>query len=980
MKKLSLVLAVMLLASAVWSLAAGAAEYTLGVGDVLRITVWGHADLATEVAIRPDGYLTFPLVGDLWAVDKTPRQISSELQNMLAEFIVNPQVTVIVSQFRTLHVQVLGEVKESGYYQLKAGARLADVLALAGGPTATADLSSVTVTRYVLDEGGQEHSRVLQVDVNQFLQGGDLAANPLLESGDMIYVPPAGRAAIFGEVRQPASYSLGQGLDILELLAAAGGALDTADLERVVVTSQGEEGPLERIVNVQELLSGRGRPTALRPNDVVFVPKKQQVMVLGAVQNPGVYPLHSEATLLEIIARAGGVLPTGDPSAIAITRRGAGQELIVADLQPALSGRTGGDNPTVDPDDVIFVPEGYQNALVLGAVRSPGSFAVREQWRILDLLAEAGGTTERAGDELTLLRSGVTRTIDLGALERLGLQNERVLPGDVLYVAEGSRQVLVLGEVARPGAYEFRRGDRLLDALALAGGLTPEAWEEQVSLTRQTAQGTQVFTVDFSELMTNRFLADNLPLESGDVIIVPRAARGVIVMGEVQNPGYYQFKAGDSVLDAVMLAGGLLESADAQRVSLTRQTAQGAQVFTVDFAQLMENRVLTDNLSLESGDVIIVPRATRGVVVMGEVQRPGYYQFKAGDSVLDAIMLAGGLLESADAQWISLTRQTAEGAYVEYIDFLELQEERFAAEQRILEDGDVIVVPRSSRNALVLGEVRNPGYYAFGPGETYLDLIGRAGGFTAEADPAKVVVALEGPEGAVTEVVNLDVLSGADYKRQLRGGEVISVPKANNKVLVFGDVVRAGAYTLPSQGRLLDVLAEAGGLKSNIGTEQVVVTRQAPHGEQVWQVTYGQLMGAQNQYNLELSGGDVIYVPAARRQILVLGMVKNPGAYDLPAGARLLDAIALAGGPLDRAALENVGIYRDGVLDESEQVPMGQDKVLFTGDAQENPLLRPGDIIYIPETKKPDWTKIFGFVGAISSFKSALFNIFDWRW
>lgn len=978
MKKLSLVLAVMLLASAVWSLAAGAAEYTLGVGDVLRITVWGHADLATEVAIRPDGYLTFPLVGDLWAVDKTPRQISSELQNMLAEFIVNPQVTVIVSQFRTLHVQVLGEVKESGYYQLKAGARLADVLALAGGPTATADLSSVTVTRYVLDEGGQEHSRVLQVDVNQFLQGGDLAANPLLESGDMIYVPPAGRAAIFGEVRQPASYSLGQGLDILELLAAAGGALDTADLERVVVTSQGEEGPLERIVNVQELLSGRGRPTALRPNDVVFVPKKQQVMVLGAVQNPGVYPLHSEATLLEIIARAGGVLPTGDPSAIAITRRDAGQELIVADLQPALSGRTGGDNPTVDPDDVIFVPEGYQNALVLGAVRSPGSFAVREQWRILDLLAEAGGTTERAGDELTLLRSGVTRTIDLGALERLGLQNERVLPGDVLYVAEGSRQVLVLGEVARPGAYEFRRGDRLLDALALAGGLTPEAWEEQVSLTRQTAQGTQVFTVDFSELMTNRFLADNLPLESGDVIIVPRAARGVIVMGEVQNPGYYQFKAGDSVLDAVMLAGGLLESADAQRVSLTRQTAQGAQVFTVDFAQLMENRVLTDNLSLESGDVIIVPRATRGVVVMGEVQRPGYYQFKAGDSVLDAIMLAGGLLESADAQWISLTRQTAEGAYVEYIDFLELQEERFAAEQRILEDGDVIVVPRSSRNALVLGEVRNPGYYAFGPGETYLDLIGRAGGFTAEADPAKVVVALEGPEGAVTEVVNLDVLSGADYKRQLRGGEVISVPKANNKVLVFGDVVRAGAYTLPSQGRLLDVLAEAGGLKSNIGTEQVVVTRQAPHGEQVWQVTYGQLMGAQNQYNLELSGGDVIYVPAARRQILVLGMVKNPGAYDLPAGARLLDAIALAGGPLDRAALENVGIYRDGVLDESEQVPMGQDKVLFTGDAQENPLLRPGDIIYIPETKKPDWTKIFGFVGAISSFKSALFNIFDW--
>jgi hypothetical protein len=76
--------------------------------------------------------------------------------------------------------------------------------------------------------------------------------------------------------------------------------------------------------------------------------------------------------------------------------------------------------------------------------------------------------------------------------------------------------------------------------------------------------------------------------------------------------------------------------------------------------------------------------------------------------------------------------------------------------------------------------------------------------------------------------------------------------------------------------------------------------------------------------------------------------------------------------------LENVGIYRDGSIEQAEQVAMGQDKQLFTGDVKENPMLQPGDIIYIPETTKPDWTKIFGFVGAISSFKSAIFNIFDW--
>ena len=106
---------------------------------------------------------------------------------------------------------------------------------------------------------------------------------------------------------------------------------------------------------------------------------------------------------------------------------------------------------------------------------------------------------------------------------------------------------------------------------------------------------------------------------------------------------------------------------------------------------------------------------------------------------------------------------------MQQVDFSQLKEDRFLRDDHSLEDGDVIIVPRSSRNALVLGEVRNPGYYVFGPDETYLDLIGRAGGFTADADPAKVVVTVGGPEGVITETVNLDVLSGADYSAPAAG-------------------------------------------------------------------------------------------------------------------------------------------------------------------------------------------------------------------
>ncbi len=118
------------------------------------------------------------------------------------------------------------------------------------------------------------------------------------------------------------------------------------------------------------------------------------------------------------------------------------------------------------------MPEGYQNALVLGQVRSPpGSYLVKEQTRILDLLAQAGGAAERAGEELFLTRDGAAKRIELRALERLGLQNDRVRPGDVLYIPEGRNQVLVLGEVRSPGYFQFRAGgDRLLDAIGMAGG------------------------------------------------------------------------------------------------------------------------------------------------------------------------------------------------------------------------------------------------------------------------------------------------------------------------------------------------------------------------------------------------------------------------------------------------------------------------------------------------------------------------------
>lgn len=1128
-----------------WSV--GAETYKLGVGDVLQISVWGHNELTTVVEVRPDGFITFPLVGDLFAVDKTTAELAGEIETALGQFVIEPHVTVLVREFRTVRVQVLGEVRNPGYYQLRANARLMDVLGLAGGPTQAADLSRVVVTRQSLTESAQ--AEVNYVNVNDYIKSGLTAANPILKDGDVIQVEPVGRVLILGEVRYPASYDIGPEMDILDLIATAGGALDSADLEQVVLTRTLDSGRTrEIIIDVQALLAGRTEDVpVLQRDDVIFVPAKEQVIVLGAVRAPGTYTLKKGARLVDVVAAAGGLALSADARSISITRTGQGeQEILQVDAYNALTGRVGGDNPPlmggdiifvpegknnvlvlgqvvrpgsypltentrlleviaeaggvtaqaaadrvtltrttddevehlelnlslvqqgrqanpiVEPGDVIFIPEGAPQVLVLGMVRSPGSYRLTDETRLLDVIAMAGGTLDRAGTKITLTRNGETKEVDLGTLTRLGLGNEKILPGDVIHVPEGQQQVLILGEVRSPGYYRFSIGDRIIDAVAYAGGLLSTAQQDGVTLTRQTADGaTEIVPVDLAELMENRFLSNNLPLEAGDIIIVPKANRSVLVLGEVRSPGYYTLSGTERLLDLLALAGGMTDSAQGDSVQLTRLTADGGEetriinvesviqglssqaennpVLTggdVVFVPERQTRVLvfgevrspgyyaidsqtrildviaraggflntadaasvtltrevngeavTEEIDLEramvtgegnylltGGEMLLVPKVNRTVVVFGEVARPGTYVVEQGDRLTDILAKAGGPLDSADLTQVSFTSRASEGeqASVQVIDLSPALQNANHPINRVVTGGESLYVPQSNLRVLVLGQVQRPGAYTVDSHTRLLDVLALAGGpaSTADLSQATLTRVVDGGEEVVVIDIN-DVLANQSENVALQGGDVLYLPPAR-QVLVMGEVNRPGSYTLPTGGRVLDILALAGGLRSNMTDQEIIMTRQEADFERVWTMSYGELMMQQAQNNLLLTGGDVLYVPQVNRQVLVLGQVRSPGVYTIPTGARVLDAIAMAGGPTDRAALENVGIYRGGSADDPATLTMGRDKLLFEGDANENPLIFGGDVIYVPETKKPNWTSIFSFVGGLKTFKDLL--------
>jgi polysaccharide biosynthesis/export protein len=108
-------------------------EYTIGVGDLLNVLVWEQDKMSARVRVRSDGRVSLPFLDDVTVVGLTPVALARRLEERLKQFVVKPQVTVVVEEAKALSVSVLGQVEQPGLYNLDPGARIAQALAAAGG-------------------------------------------------------------------------------------------------------------------------------------------------------------------------------------------------------------------------------------------------------------------------------------------------------------------------------------------------------------------------------------------------------------------------------------------------------------------------------------------------------------------------------------------------------------------------------------------------------------------------------------------------------------------------------------------------------------------------------------------------------------------------------------------------------------------------------------------------------------------------------
>ena len=161
----------------------GPEEFVLGIEDKLSVSVWKEPDLTKTVAIRPDGKITFPLVGDVQAAGRAPRQLTEDLTKLLGRFIKEPVVTVVVEEINNFKVFVLGEVTIQGALNLRRRTRLLEAIALSGGMSRFADKSNLLLLRF---EDGKEIRT--KIDYRKVVSGERPELNVYLKPGDTIIV------------------------------------------------------------------------------------------------------------------------------------------------------------------------------------------------------------------------------------------------------------------------------------------------------------------------------------------------------------------------------------------------------------------------------------------------------------------------------------------------------------------------------------------------------------------------------------------------------------------------------------------------------------------------------------------------------------------------------------------------------------------------------------------------------------------------
>ena len=614
-------------------------------------------------------------------------------------------------------------------------------------------------------------------------------------------------------------------------------------------------------------------------------------------------------------------------------------------------------------------------------------------------------------------------------LERIGLVF-RDLDRFRLRIIERRQLVKVLGYVRKPGSVDLPAGATVQTAISESGGLIPGAQLDRMQLRRNG----EVEIFDYKHYLDTGDPAAIPTLQSLDTIFVPvsplignvqvefdaatltdggdasETEEAINIFGEVRTPGSYAHKAGMSVVDMIMRAGGVTRYAGVEQIRIISD-GEPRPFNLKAYLDSADSSLLP---TVAPGTTIYVPTETVGVkqgvrivYVMGEVQSPGAFEVQNSTSFLDVLANAGGPTRFADTRRVRILRNDGR---IEPFDlgFFTETEGLPEGDLPILDAGDAIFVPEKldlnekswlkvppQRAVYVMGRVNNPGRFEWADEMTLMDLLAHAGGPTGGADISAIEISTAIDNHVDRRLFNLEAYLAGEVEAaslpKIRAGTTVMVPElpwdpkdnksqwlrqsAERSIYIFGAVGAPGRYAFDNQKGLLDILSAADGPTAAADLHNIRITHRNESKVRVSQVdlvTYFQT--GDDRLLPGIKPGDSIYVPSVQQQwidkpkeetVRVLGEVGRPGRYAFTNEMTILDLLAEAGGPTSSAYQEKIVVVN---LSCCRDQARSFDLVDFarSGDVTKLPLVQPGDTVYVPNIEQNPWRKALDTISDIT--------------
>jgi protein involved in polysaccharide export with SLBB domain len=686
-------------------------NYILGPGDLIYVDIYGESEKYYEATINPEGSILLDNIGLIAVSGKTIEAAEGIIKNRVATFYTglsgsNPKtfLQVALGNVKTIKVHILNEVRLPGTFTLSAFSTVFNALYAAGGPSDKGTLRAIQLIR--------NNKKIAEIDVYDLLINGTANLDVQLQDQDVILVNPyLARVKVMGEVKRPLVFEVTPEDSLEDILRFAGGFTDLAFKDRISISRiTGNQRSISDVYSNQLGLFN------LKGGDEISVYRiidrySNRIQIKGAVFRPGIFSLTEGLTLTQLIKNADGL--KGDAytqrASILRTKGDLSSEVLEVNLQAVLEGRQA---------DVV-------------------------------------------------------------------LQREDVIRISSIYDVQNERYIQILGEVKRPGTYPYAAGMTPEELILIAGGLQESANIKDIEIARRLEDSDSGTLSDIITTSINPDLSFNpnaISLAPFDQVIVRKRAnftmqRLVSVEGQVNSPGLFAIQTSvDRISDLVKRAGGVNQFAYTKGATLIRKT----EFFNTESEQVRRQK------NLEALRVLLKenptnPEAQEELLIRLFRDLPKEKVAKADSTANNAKRES---LDQIAAETPGLAVKIKETEAVA-INLEKILANPGSEEDLVLEEGDILNVPKLLQTVRMRGDVVYPTTLRHEQGRGLQFYINGAGGFDRRANRKQTYVVYA--NGAVKRTKG--VFGIRSYPAVEPGAEVIIPSKGPKIPLRLGDLV-----------------------------------------------------------------------------------------------------------------------------------------------------------------------------------------------